>query len=161
MSQTRQEQEDNQSDEKCQQELDAAEKELETNADITDFSLLDGPQTSTAEQTLKTESWLWGWFPFPFLSGLTWLGDRNKSLQEPVCCQVQREKTSSNMCPACEILFCKKCETLHYSRVFIEHGLLGHSTEILPEALSPTMSTGSIDLVGAPVEAENRETKWP
>ncbi|KAM3851094.1 uncharacterized protein C17orf50 homolog [Vipera latastei] len=142
MSQNRQEHEETQSDEKCHQELEAAEKELEARADITDFSLLDGPQTSTMEQALKPESWLWGWFPFPLLSGLTWLGDRNKSLQEPVCCQVQRKRTSSNMCPACEIMFCKKCETLHYSRVFIEHGLLGHSTESLPEAPSPTMSTG-------------------
>ncbi|KAM6466508.1 uncharacterized protein C17orf50 homolog [Liasis olivaceus] len=148
MSQNRQEQEENQSDEKCHQEPEAVEKELEANADRTGSGLPAYPQTSSTEQTPKPESWLWGWFPFPLLSGLTWLGDRNKSLQEPVCCQLQRKRTSSNMCPACEIMFCKKCETLHYSRVFIEHGLLGHSTEILPEAMSPTVSTGKTQFLG-------------
>ncbi|XP_033028462.1 uncharacterized protein C17orf50-like [Lacerta agilis] len=79
---------------------------------------------------------------------------RNKPLQEPVCSQLERNRSSGKMCPECEILFCKKCETLHYSRAFIEHGLLGHSTENLPEALSPALSAGSIELAVAPEESE-------
>nr|XP_028564552.1 uncharacterized protein C17orf50 homolog [Podarcis muralis] len=106
------------------------------------------------EQLPKQENWLWSWFSFPLLSGLTWLADRNKPLQEPVCSQLERNRSSGKMCPECEILFCKKCETLHYSRAFIEHGLLGHSTENLPEALSPALSTDSIDLAVAPEESE-------
>lgn len=41
-------------------------------------------------------------------------------------------------------MFCKKCEKLHYSRAFIEHGLLGHNTETVLGIPSPVLSSGKI-----------------
>ncbi|XP_061461486.1 uncharacterized protein C17orf50 homolog [Rhineura floridana] len=139
MSQSRQEEEESDSEEKHEQKPEANEKEADANVEESGSGPSVGPQTSIAEQTQKQENWLWSWFPFPLLSGLTWLGDRYRPLQEPVCCQLETRRSFSKMCPECEIMFCKKCETLHYSQAFIEHGLLGHSTESLPKTLSPAL----------------------
>ncbi|XP_044312035.1 uncharacterized protein C17orf50 homolog [Varanus komodoensis] len=116
-------------------------EEPEAAAEEPSSSPSAGLQASSMEQAQKQGSWLWGWLPFPLLSGLTWLGDRNRTPQELACCQLERKRSSNRMCPECEITFCKTCGTLHYSQGFIEHGLLGHSTESLPELLSPTQST--------------------
>ncbi|XP_077168223.1 uncharacterized protein C17orf50 homolog isoform X2 [Paroedura picta] len=114
--------------------------------------------TSSVEQAEKQDSWFWNWLSLSVLSGLTWLGDRNQVPQEAVCCRSER-RPSGRMCPDCEIMFCKKCEKLHYSRAFIEHGLLGHhSPETLPRIVSPALSTGSVE-VGAVADHEDDEVK--
>ncbi|KAJ7309008.1 hypothetical protein JRQ81_008293 [Phrynocephalus forsythii] len=114
--------------------------------------------TPSMAPSVRRESWLWSLLPLPLLSGLSWLGDRSKPFQEPLCCELDLGSTStSGMCPECEITFCKKCEKLHYSRVFIEHGLFGHSPRNPPEGLSPTPSTDGMDLVPAPKETEDKE----
>ncbi|XP_042298514.1 uncharacterized protein C17orf50 homolog [Sceloporus undulatus] len=142
MSQSRQEEEESEAEEECHLETQEEEKALEAHGEESISGALASPaQDSNAEQAPKQESWLWNWFPFPLLSGLTWLGDRSKLPQEPVCCQLERKKASSGrMCPECEVTFCKKCQTLHYSQGFIKHGLLGHRADIQPELFSPAVS---------------------
>lgn len=76
MSQSRQEQEAGEVEEKPSQEPEAAERELEPIAEEPSISPSLCPQPSSMEQTQKQENWLWGWLPFPLLSGLTWLGER-------------------------------------------------------------------------------------
>ncbi|XP_053131235.1 uncharacterized protein C17orf50 homolog [Hemicordylus capensis] len=156
MSQSRQDQDEGVSEEKQPQEPEASEKESETDPKEASSSSLLFPQTSSVEQK-QQENWLWGWLPLPLLSGLTWLGDRNRATQEPVCCCLERRQTSGKMCPECEIVFCKKCEKLHYSRAFIEHGLLGHNTENLMGMVSPVLSSGSIDPLAIAEETEDEE----
>ncbi|OCT81079.1 hypothetical protein XELAEV_18027892mg [Xenopus laevis] len=39
------------------------------------------------------------------------------------CGQMQRPK---RMCPKCEIITCRKCDTLHVDTLFVAHSLLDH-----------------------------------
>ncbi|KAM4043252.1 uncharacterized protein C17orf50 homolog [Anomaloglossus baeobatrachus] len=43
--------------------------------------------------------------------------------EEPCCRQPGRSKT---MCPKCEIVICRKCDTLHANSLFVAHSLLDH-----------------------------------
>ncbi|KAM3930967.1 uncharacterized protein C17orf50 homolog [Leptodactylus fuscus] len=43
--------------------------------------------------------------------------------EESCCCQPGRSKT---MCPKCEIVICRKCDTLHADSLFVAHSLLDH-----------------------------------
>ncbi|XP_060115622.1 uncharacterized protein C17orf50 homolog [Heteronotia binoei] len=153
MSESRLEEEEREKEDTHPQEELAA---VETEA-MAENSGCIFPTTST-EQAEKQDSWFWNWLSLSVLSGLTWLGDRNQVPQEAVCCCSER-KPSGKMCPDCEIMFCKKCEKLHYSRAFIEHGLLGHhSADTPPRISSPARSTGSVE-VAAIVDLEDNETK--
>uniref|UniRef100_A0A8D0DKK9 DUF4637 domain-containing protein n=1 Tax=Salvator merianae TaxID=96440 RepID=A0A8D0DKK9_SALMN len=145
MSQSEQEENAGRSVEKWEPEVDTVQQKMEATMEESASVSSVLPQISSTEQAPKQESWLWNWFSFPFLSGLNWLGERSRTLPEPVCCQLEGKRASNKMCPECEIVFCKKCETLHYSRAFIEHGLLGHCTESLPEILSPAISAGKTE----------------
>nr|XP_020633490.1 uncharacterized protein C17orf50 homolog [Pogona vitticeps] len=142
------------------EELEEEEKEPLPDAETSGSrpSACTSPVPKMMEQGGRRESWLWGLLSFPLLSGR--LGERRKTLQEPLCCRLERNSSSdSGMCPECEIIFCRKCEKLHYSPVFIEHGLLGHSPRNLPGDLSPAPNTDSMDLVQAPEETEEKEIK--
>ncbi|XP_077344449.1 uncharacterized protein C17orf50 homolog [Lithobates pipiens] len=43
--------------------------------------------------------------------------------EESYCGQLER---SRNMCAQCEIITCKKCDTLHADSLFVAHSLLDH-----------------------------------
>lgn len=47
-----------------------------------------------------------------------------KPAREEICSL--RKPHSGKMCPKCEILVCRKCETLHSESSFIAHSLLDH-----------------------------------
>lgn len=47
-----------------------------------------------------------------------------KPAREEICSL--RQPHSGKMCPKCEILVCRKCETLHSESSFIAHSLLDH-----------------------------------
>ncbi|XP_062816585.1 uncharacterized protein C17orf50 homolog [Anolis carolinensis] len=178
MSQSREEEEPAESDEKSGREEEGEERkeeeeeEKELRASVEEPSPGPPPpppplQNPNSEPGPKQESWLWNWLPFPLLSGFTWLGDRPKAPQEPVCCRTEGKRPSSSsssssvagMCPDCEVTFCPKCRTLHYSRGFIEHGLLGHPPL---GARSPSNSAGSLDVTTAAEEMEaEEEAKGP
>ncbi|XP_067328185.1 uncharacterized protein C17orf50 homolog [Anolis sagrei] len=168
MSQSTEEEEPTESEKSLREteaEEEKEEEEKEPEADVEESSPgppSSPPQNPNVEPGPKQESWLWNWLPFPLLSGFTWLGDRAKAPQEPVCCRAEGKRPSSSsssssvagMCPDCEVTFCPKCRTLHYSRGFIEHGLLGHPPL---EAQSPSTSAGSLDLTTATEEMEDEE----
>ncbi|XP_067394259.1 uncharacterized protein C17orf50 homolog [Emydura macquarii macquarii] len=114
------------------EELEAVEEDPEKE-NIVSYSSLS-PQTSSTEQvqelTKAEENWFWGWLsPFSLFSGLTTLADRKRSQLEPVCCLLAKKRPPGNTCSECEILFCRKCEVLHYNPDFIEHCILGHGKE--------------------------------
>ncbi|KAH1178870.1 hypothetical protein KIL84_000201 [Mauremys mutica] len=132
------------------EELEVVEEDTEKE-NIVSYSPLS-PQTSSTEQVQELnkaeENWLWGWLPpFSLFSGLTTLADRRPG----------------NTCSECEILFCRKCEGLHYNPGFIEHCILGHGKEE-PEGrgsglISPILSADSINLAVAPGGTEDEEIK--
>ncbi|XP_044850263.1 uncharacterized protein C17orf50 homolog [Mauremys mutica] len=148
------------------EELEVVEEDTEKE-NIVSYSPLS-PQTSSTEQVQELnkaeENWLWGWLPpFSLFSGLTTLADRKRSQQEPICCLLDKKRRPGNTCSECEILFCRKCEGLHYNPGFIEHCILGHGKEE-PEGrgsglISPILSADSINLAVAPGGTEDEEIK--
>uniref|UniRef100_A0A8C3PG66 Chromosome 17 open reading frame 50 n=1 Tax=Chrysemys picta bellii TaxID=8478 RepID=A0A8C3PG66_CHRPI len=113
-------------------ELEVAEEDTEEE-NIVSYSPLS-PQTSSTEQVQELnkaeENWFWGWLsPFSLFSGLPTLADRKRSQQEPICCLLDKKRPPGNTCSECEILFCRKCEGLHYNPGFIEHCILGHDSQ--------------------------------
>ncbi|XP_039364416.1 uncharacterized protein C17orf50 homolog [Mauremys reevesii] len=148
------------------EELEVVEEDTEKE-NIVSYSPLS-PQTSSTEQVQELnkaeENWLWSWLPpLSLFSGLTTLADRKRSQQEPICCLLDKKRPPGNTCSECEILFCRKCEGLHYNPDFIEHCILGHGKEE-PEGrgsglISPILSADSINLAVAPGETEDEEIK--
>ncbi|XP_053864206.1 uncharacterized protein C17orf50 homolog [Malaclemys terrapin pileata] len=150
MSWWRKEKEEQEMAEEEAKELEVAEEDTEEE-NIVSYSPLS-PQTSSTEQVQELnkteENWFWGWLsPFSLFSGLPTLADR--------------KRPPGNTCSECEILFCRKCEGLHYNPGFIEHCILGHGREE-PEGsglISPILSADSINLAVAPGGTEDEEIK--
>nr|XP_025035631.1 uncharacterized protein C17orf50 homolog [Pelodiscus sinensis] len=134
------------------EQLEGADEDTEEENTVS-YSPLS-PQMSSSEQVPEQnkteETWLWDWLsPFSLFLGLN--------------TQADRKRLPGNMCPECEILFCRKCEVLHYNQGFIEHCILGHGQEE-PEGrgsglTSPIRSTDSINLTVASGGAEDEEIK--
>ncbi|KAM4694386.1 uncharacterized protein C17orf50 homolog [Discoglossus pictus] len=47
-----------------------------------------------------------------------------KAPKEELCCR--RQDRHFTMCPKCEIVICRKCDTLHADSLFVAHSLLDH-----------------------------------
>uniref|UniRef100_A0A452IRM4 DUF4637 domain-containing protein n=1 Tax=Gopherus agassizii TaxID=38772 RepID=A0A452IRM4_9SAUR len=148
------------------EELKVVEEDTEKES-IVSYSPLS-PQTSSTEQVQELnnaeQNWFWGWIsPFSLFSGLTTLADRKSSPQEPICCLLDKKRPPGNTCSECEILFCRKCEGLHYNPGFIEHCILGHGKEEPvgrgSGLISPILSADSINLAVAPGGTEDEEIK--
>ncbi|XP_074831055.1 uncharacterized protein C17orf50 homolog [Natator depressus] len=132
------------------EELEVVEEDTEEE-NIVSYTPLS-PQTSNTEQVQELnkaeENWFWSWLsPFSIFSGLTTVADRYRP--------------PGNTCSECEILFCRKCEVLHYNPRFIEHCILGHGKEE-PEGrrlgfISPILSADSINLAVALGGTEDEE----
>ncbi|XP_074045009.1 uncharacterized protein C17orf50 homolog isoform X2 [Macrotis lagotis] len=73
-----------------------------------------------------SESGFWNWLsPLTFLSSLALPMDR-KRIQPGEVCLLEKLRSNEMPCSRCEILFCRKCETLHYDPNYIEHCILDH-----------------------------------
>ncbi|XP_043355553.1 uncharacterized protein C17orf50 homolog [Dermochelys coriacea] len=146
------------------EELEVVEEDTEEENIVSYITL--SPQTSSTEQVQELnkaeENWFWGWLsPFSIFSRLTKEADRKTSQQEPICCLLDKKRPPGNTCSECEILFCRKCEALHYNPSFIEHCILGHGKEE-PEGrrsglISPILSADSINLAVTPGGTEDEE----
>ncbi|CAM5104879.1 unnamed protein product, partial [Natator depressus] len=146
------------------EELEVVEEDTEEE-NVVSYTPLS-PQTSNTEQVQELnkaeENWFWSWLsPFSIFSGLTTVADRKRSPQEPICCRLDKKRPPGNTCSECEILFCRKCEVLHYNPRFIEHCILGHGKEE-PEGrrlgfISPILSADSINLAVALGGTEDEE----
>uniref|UniRef100_G3UDF3 Chromosome 17 open reading frame 50 n=1 Tax=Loxodonta africana TaxID=9785 RepID=G3UDF3_LOXAF len=77
-------------------------------------------ESSTQQVALlrRSDSSFWAWFsPFALLGGLGAPADRKRSLPEEPCVLE---------CARCEILFCKKCRSLHSHPAYVAHCILEH-----------------------------------
>ncbi|XP_074870230.1 uncharacterized protein C17orf50 homolog [Carettochelys insculpta] len=147
-------------EEKAEKEVAAEEPELveeDTEAEDTVSCSPQPSQTSSSEQDPEKnkaeENWFWDWLsPFSLFSGFN-----------TVCCLLDKKRLSGCMCPECKILYCRKCEVLHYNPAFIEHCILGHDQgdpEPRPSGLtSPVVSADSINLAAAPTGTDDDEIK--
>ncbi|XP_074175558.1 uncharacterized protein C17orf50 homolog isoform X2 [Rhinolophus sinicus] len=70
----------------------------------------------------------WGWLsPFALLGSLAAPVDRKRSHSEERCVlETQRPPPRGGGCARCEILFCKKCRTLHSRPAYVAHCILEH-----------------------------------
>uniref|UniRef100_H0VZK3 Chromosome 17 open reading frame 50 n=1 Tax=Cavia porcellus TaxID=10141 RepID=H0VZK3_CAVPO len=87
-------------------------------------------ESSTQEVALlrRADSGFWGCFsPFALFSSLMAPADRNRSLPEERCVlETPRLRPKRGGCTRCEILFCKKCSTLHSHPAYVAHCVLEH-----------------------------------
>ncbi|KAM6174927.1 uncharacterized protein C17orf50 homolog [Erethizon dorsatum] len=87
-------------------------------------------ESSTQEVALlrRADPGFWGWFsPLALLSRLVAPADRNRSLPEERCVlETRRLRPSRGGCARCEVLFCKKCSTLHSHPAYVAHCVLEH-----------------------------------
>ncbi|XP_023558929.1 uncharacterized protein C17orf50 homolog [Octodon degus] len=87
-------------------------------------------ESSTQEVALqpRADPGFWGWFnPFALLSSLVGPTDRSRSLPGEQCVLEKRRSRPSRWgCKRCEVLFCKKCSTLHSHPAYVAHCVLEH-----------------------------------
>ncbi|XP_037596539.1 uncharacterized protein C17orf50 homolog [Cebus imitator] len=87
-------------------------------------------ESSTQEVALlrRADSGFWGWLsPFALLGVLTAPTDRKRSLPEELCVlEIRRRPPRRGICARCEILFCKKCRSLHSHPAYVAHCVLDH-----------------------------------
>ncbi|XP_060059930.1 uncharacterized protein C17orf50 homolog [Erinaceus europaeus] len=110
-------------------ERECLEEEGEDERDGGSVSYSPLRQESSIQQValLRRADSIWGWFsPFALLGGLA-APDRKRSLREEQCVlETRRQRPRGGSCARCEILFCKKCGTLHSHPAYVEHGILEH-----------------------------------
>ncbi|XP_062965327.1 uncharacterized protein C17orf50 homolog [Cynocephalus volans] len=70
----------------------------------------------------------WSWLsPFVLLGGLAAPADRKRGLREEPCVlETRRRPPRRGVCARCEILFCKKCRSLHSHPAYVAHCVLDH-----------------------------------
>ncbi|MEJ1272317.1 hypothetical protein NN561_003166 [Cricetulus griseus] len=88
-------------------------------------------QESSSQQVAllrRSDSSFWGWLsPFALLGGLAGPADRKRGApEEPCVLETRRRPPRRGGCARCEILFCKKCKSLHSHPTYIEHCILEH-----------------------------------
>nr|XP_039331774.1 uncharacterized protein C17orf50 homolog [Saimiri boliviensis boliviensis] len=88
------------------------------------------PDCSTQEAAplRRADSGFWGWLgPFVLRGALTAPPDRKRSLPEERCVlEIRRRPPRRGVCARCEILFCKKCRSLHGHPAYVAHCVLDH-----------------------------------
>uniref|UniRef100_F6Z2A8 Chromosome 16 C17orf50 homolog n=1 Tax=Macaca mulatta TaxID=9544 RepID=F6Z2A8_MACMU len=87
-------------------------------------------ESSTQQVALlrRADSGFWGWLgPLALLGGLTAPTDRKRSFpEEPCVLEIRRRPPRRGGCVGCEILFCKKCRSLHSHPAYVAHCVLDH-----------------------------------
>nr|KAF6295183.1 hypothetical protein mMyoMyo1_001718 [Myotis myotis] len=97
----------------------------------------------------RADSGFWGWLlPLALLRGPAAPADRRRNLpEEPCVLQTQGPPPSGGGCELCEILFCKKCRTLHSNPAYVAHCILEH-----PD-LGEARASGGAGVAGGPRSA--------
>ncbi|XP_008061659.1 uncharacterized protein C17orf50 homolog [Carlito syrichta] len=87
------------------------------------------PSTQQVALLRRADSGFWGWLsPFALLGVLAAPTDRKRSLpEEPCVLETRRRLPRRGGCARCEILFCKKCRSLHSHPAYVAHCVLEHS----------------------------------
>ncbi|KAM5273456.1 uncharacterized protein C17orf50 homolog [Ctenodactylus gundi] len=68
-----------------------------------------------------------GWLgPLALLGGWVAPADRRRGAPQERCVLETRRRTRRGGCALCEVLFCKKCGTLHSHPAYVEHCVLEH-----------------------------------
>ncbi|KAL6074164.1 hypothetical protein STEG23_025647 [Scotinomys teguina] len=97
-------------------------------------------ESSTQQVALlrRSDSSFWGWLsPFALLGGLAAPTDRKRGApEEPCVLETRRRPPRRGGCARCEILFCKKCKSLHSHPTYIEHCILEHPDPVRSTELS-------------------------
>ncbi|KAM5150290.1 uncharacterized protein C17orf50 homolog, partial [Callospermophilus lateralis] len=108
-------------------------------------------ESSTQQVALlrRSDSGFWGWFsPFALLGSLAAPAERKRSLPEEPCVLETRRSPRLGGCARCEILFCKKCKSLHSHPAYVAHCVLEH-----PDLGKAETAEGSEQLRSQPVSS--------
>ncbi|XP_049988208.1 uncharacterized protein C17orf50 homolog [Alexandromys fortis] len=94
------------------------------------------PSSQQVALLRRSDSSFWGWLsPFALLGGLAAPADRKRGApEEPCVLETRRRPPRRGGCARCEILFCKKCKSLHSHPAYIEHCILEHPDPSKAEA---------------------------
>ncbi|XP_006891114.1 PREDICTED: uncharacterized protein C17orf50 homolog [Elephantulus edwardii] len=130
----KEEEEEEEEDEESQPLESVAEGEEECPvAEEDDSSVSYCPlrqELSTQQVALlrRADSGFWAWFSaFAQFGGLGAPADRKRSLPEETCMlEKRRQRPRGGGCARCEILFCKKCRSLHSHPAYVAHCILEH-----------------------------------
>ncbi|XP_004385517.1 uncharacterized protein C17orf50 homolog [Trichechus manatus latirostris] len=106
----------------------AAEDEGRNRGSVSYCPLRQESSTQQVALLRPADSSFWAWFsPFALLGGLGAPADRKRSLpEEPCVLEKPRRRPRGGGCARCEILFCKKCRSLHSPPVYVAHCILEH-----------------------------------
>nr|XP_048293766.1 uncharacterized protein C17orf50 homolog isoform X2 [Myodes glareolus] len=104
---------------------DAREREARS---VSYSPLRQEPSSQQVALLRRSDSSFWGWLsPFALLGGLGAPADRKRGApEEPCVLETRRRPPRRGGCARCEILFCKKCKSLHSHPAYIEHCILEH-----------------------------------
>ncbi|XP_036053953.1 uncharacterized protein C17orf50 homolog [Onychomys torridus] len=109
-------------------EEDARDAEEREALSVCYCPLRQEPSTQQVALLRRSDSGFWGWLsPFALLGGLAAPADRKRGApEEPCVLETRRRPPRRGVCARCEILFCKKCKSLHSHPAYIEHCILEH-----------------------------------
>nr|XP_054392654.1 uncharacterized protein C17orf50 homolog isoform X3 [Pongo abelii] len=109
-------------------------------------------ESSTQQVALlrRADSGFWGWLgPLALLGGLTAPTDRKRSLPEEQCVlEIRRRPPRRGGCACCEILFCKKCRSLHIHPAYVAHCVLDHP-DLAAAQSAPIRQEGPLLVLGS------------
>nr|XP_034360902.1 uncharacterized protein C17orf50 homolog [Arvicanthis niloticus] len=109
-------------------EEDSREADEREARSVSYSPLRQEPSSQQVALLRRSDSSFWGWLsPFALLGGLTAPADRKRGApEEPCVLETRRRPPRRGGCARCEILFCKKCKTLHSHPAYVEHCILEH-----------------------------------
>uniref|UniRef100_A0A8D2BDI3 Chromosome 17 open reading frame 50 n=1 Tax=Sciurus vulgaris TaxID=55149 RepID=A0A8D2BDI3_SCIVU len=109
------------------EETRQAETEGRERLSVSYYPLRQESSTQQVALLRRADSGFWGWFsPFALLGSLAAPADRKRSLPEEPCVLETPRQSRRWGCARCEILFCKKCRSLHSHPAYVAHCVLEH-----------------------------------
>ncbi|KAL1778390.1 hypothetical protein HispidOSU_000036 [Sigmodon hispidus] len=130
-------------------EEDARDAEAREARTVSYCPLRQEPSSQQVALLRRSDSSFWGWLsPFVLLGGLGAPADRKRGApEEPCVLETRRRPPRRGVCARCEILFCKKCKSLHSHPAYIEHCILEHSDPGKTEAAESSESIRNSQLL--------------